>query len=81
MIEKVKVRQKIASYEDKIKCEAREAEKELKKLETECSLSNAAHKLWAESKERAVLIERIETLRKAHFLLTALRCDDLFNDY
>ena len=81
MIEKVKVRQKIASYESKIKYETREAEKELEKLETECSLSKQSHKLWLESKERAVLIERIETLRKAHFLLTDLRCDDLFNDY
>lgn len=81
MIEKVKVRQKIASYELKIKEEIKKVEEEIAKYEKECSVSNMSQKFWYDSQERAVLIERMTTLRKAYFLLTDLRCDDLLNDH
>ena len=79
MVEKLKVRRLIASYERKFTEEIKKTEEELNKKAEECSVSKMTERFWYDSKEREILVRKLAYLRETRNILQDIRCDELLN--
>jgi len=79
MIAKVEVRNRLATYEWKIKQEIKTAKEEMNLIGDAC-VTMEAKAIWNQSKEYARLSSKIETLNEVLMDIIDIRCEKIFED-
>lgn len=78
-VEKILVRRKLADYENKLKNEMRDISNRIEEMNKVCSTSEM-NTIWHQSKEYALLMDRLDTLSRVKMDITEIRCSDLLED-
>ena len=79
MIEKIKVRRRLALYEKKIKEERVSIEEKIKRMKEACT-TRETMMILLDSKEYARLVSRLETLDEVQSNILDIRCEEMLAD-